>query len=69
MTQSATEQLLKIANNLEEQARNIRLCIAKAQRENATEKEAVMFNYIDEVNKHRKEAGLPPIVPLLTDSL
>lgn len=64
---SETSALLKIADKLEEQAQKIRLSVAKIQKENKTEKSQEMYNFIDEVNKVRQEAGLPPIIPLITD--
>lgn len=62
-------ELLIIADSLEEQARKIRVCVAKIQREKAQGQEAEVLSFIDEVNKYREEAGLPLIVPLITDSL
>jgi hypothetical protein len=69
MIKNITKQMLETADELEKQAKKMRCCVAKLQRENASEKEAEMFQFIDIINRSRQEAGLPPIVPLLTDSL
>lgn len=66
---SETAKLLRIADKLEENARKIRMSVAKIQRENKPEQSKELYSFIDEVNKRREESGLPPIIPLITDSL
>lgn len=62
------DSLLTIADAYAEQAQELRRCVSELQQATAEGEEAKFFDEISALNAKRISLGVPPLLPVITDT-